>query len=287
MILFPAIDLIGGKVVRLERGDRARCKVYSDNPAAVARYFLEQGAEWVHVVDLSSAFEEDEDARAANDEAIRAICAVEGLSVDVGGGVRSLARIDELRDMGAKRIALGTVLVREPAFAEVVARGFGGLIVADVAARDGEVKVNGWRDGISRSLDEVVGELRGQGFRHLVFTDIARDGMQTGIDVEAYRRAAGLAGFPVVASGGITSLDDIRALAAAGDDVIEGAIVGRALYEGNFSLAGALAAARGEMGESDAAAPTEGADTGCIPASTEGTDTGCITASARSERSDV
>ena len=273
MILFPAIDLIGGKVVRLERGDRARCKVYSDNPAAVARHFLEQGAEWVHVVDLSSAFEEDEEARAANDEAIRAICAVEGLSVDVGGGVRSLARIDELRDMGAKRIALGTVLVREPAFAEVVARGFGGLIVADVAARDGEVKVNGWR--ISRSLDEVVGELRGQGFRHLVFTDIARDGMQTGIDVEAYRRVAGLAGFPVVASGGITSLDDIRALAAAGDDVIEGAIVGRALYEGNFSLADALAAAHGETGESCAAAPAEGVAASDAPAS------------ARPERSDA
>nr|WP_317285750.1 HisA/HisF-related TIM barrel protein [uncultured Parolsenella sp.] len=275
MILFPAIDLIGGKVVRLERGDRVRCKVYSDNPAAVARHFLGQGAEWVHVVDLSSAFEEDEEARAANDEAIRAICAVEGLSVDVGGGVRSLARIDELRDMGAKRIALGTVLVREPAFAEVVARGFGGLIVADVAARDGEVKVNGWRDGVSRSLDGVVGELRGQGFRHLVFTDIARDGMQTGIDVEAYRRVAGLAGFPVVASGGITSLDDIRALAAAGDDVIEGAIVGRALYEGNFSLADALAAAHGQTGESCAAAPAAGVVTSDVPAS------------ARPERSDA
>ncbi len=275
MILFPAIDLIGGKVVRLERGDRARCKVYSDNPAAVARHFLGQGAEWVHVVDLSSAFEEDEEARAANDEAIRAICAVEGLSVDVGGGVRSLARIDELRDMGAKRIALGTVLVREPAFAEVVARGFGGLIVADVAARDGEVKVNGWRDGVSRSLDGVVGELRGQGFRHLVFTDITRDGMQTGIDVEAYRRVAGLAGFPVVASGGITSLDDIRALAAAGDDVIEGAIVGRALYEGNFSLADALAAAHGQTGESCAAAPAAGVATSDVPAS------------ARPERSDA
>ena len=167
------------------------------------------------------------------------------------------------------------MLVREPAFAEVVARGFGGLIVADVAARDGEVKVNGWRDGISRSLDEVVGELRGQGFRHLVFTDIARDGMQTGIDVDAYRRVAGLAGFPVVASGGITSLDDIRALAAAGDDVIEGAIVGRALYEGNFSLADALAAAHGEAGERDAAAPAEGIAASGAPAS------------ARPERSDA
>lgn len=246
MIVFPAIDLIAGKVVRLERGDRSRCKVYSENPAAVARYFAEQGARWVHVVDLSSAFEEDEAARAANDAAIAAICEVEGLSVDVGGGVRSLARIDELRALGAKRIALGTVLVREPSFAEVVAKGFGRSIVADVAAKDGQVKVNGWREGVSRSVDDVVGHLRELGFRHLVFTDIARDGMQTGIDVETYRHVAAVAGFPVVASGGITSLDDVRALAAAGPDVVEGAIIGRAIYEGNFSVADALAAARAE-----------------------------------------
>ena len=246
MILFPAIDLIGGKVVRLERGDRSRCKVYSDDPAAVARSFVEQGAEWVHVVDLSSALEEDEPARRANDEAIRAICAVEGLRVDVGGGVRSLARIDELRGLGAERIALGTVLVREPAFAETVAKSFGDCIVADVAAKDGQVKVNGWRDDVARSLEDVVGHLRELGFRHLVYTDIARDGMQTGVDAGAYRRVAQLAGFPVVASGGITTLDDIRALAAVGPEAVEGCITGRALYEGNFSLADALSAARGD-----------------------------------------
>ncbi len=245
MILFPAIDLIAGKVVRLERGDRAHMKVYSDDPASMARSFAEQGASWVHVVDLSAALEEDEDARAANTAAIKAICAVEGLSVDIGGGVRSLARIDELAALGCKRIALGTVLVREPGFAEVAARGFGELLVADVAARDGEIKVNGWREGVSRSVEDVVGELSSLGFKHLVFTDIARDGMQTGIDVEAYRRVASIAGFPVVASGGISSLDDIRALAAAGEDVIEGAITGRAIYEGVFSLTDALAAARG------------------------------------------
>ena len=246
MILFPAIDLVAGKVVRLERGDRSKMKVYSENPAAVARYFKEQGASWVHVIDLSGAFEEDETARAANDRAIRAICEVEGLSVDAGGGVRSLARIDQLRELGVRRISLGTVLVREPSFAEVVARGFGDCIVADVAAKDGQVKVNGWREGVSRSLEDVVGHLRELGFRHLVYTDIARDGMQTGIDVEAYRHVAKIAGFPVVASGGITSLDDIRALAAAGPDVIEGAITGRAIYEASFSLADALAVARGE-----------------------------------------
>lgn len=246
MILFPAIDLIAGKVVRLERGDRSRMKVYSDDPVAVAREFAAQGATWLHVVDLSAAFEEDDDARAANTAAIRAICKVDGLSVDVGGGVRSLARIDELAAAGARRIALGTVLVTEPGFAEVAARGFGSLLTADVAARDGQVKVNGWRDGVDLALDDVVGQLAEQGFKHLVYTDIARDGMQTGIDVDAYRHVAEVAGFPVVASGGISTLDDIRALAAAGPGVIEGAITGRALYEGNFTLAEALAAAAGE-----------------------------------------
>ena len=179
MIVFPAIDLIAGQVVRLERGDRAHMKVYSSNPVAVAEHFKEQGAAWLHVVDLSAALEEDEEAREANDRAIEALCHVPGLSIDVGGGVRSLARIDQLAAYGAKRIALGTVLVREPGFAEVAARGFGELLVADVAARDGQVKVNGWREGVGRSAEDVVGELAGLGFRHLVFTDIARDGMQT------------------------------------------------------------------------------------------------------------
>lgn len=245
MILFPAIDLIDGKVVRLERGDRSRMTVYSDDPVAVARSFADAGARWAHVVDLSAAFGEDEPARAANLRAIRAICGIEGLSVDAGGGVRSLARIDELAAAGAARIALGTVLVTEPGFAEVAARGFGELLVADIAAREGQVKVNGWRDGVQREALDLVAELAALGFKHLVFTDIARDGMQTGIDVDAYRAIARTAGFPVVASGGISTLDDIRRLAAAGDGVIEGAITGRALYEGSFALEDALAAAEG------------------------------------------
>lgn len=248
MIVFPAIDLIGGKVVRLERGDRSRMKVYADDPVAVAQSFAEQGARWIHVVDLSSALEEDEEARAANARAIERICGVDGISVDVGGGVRSLARIDELVACGCKRIALGTVVVLEPGFAEVAARAFGDVLVADVAARDGEVKVNGWRDDVARDLDDVVGQLTSLGFKHLVFTDIARDGMQTGIDAAAYRHVAQLAGFPVVASGGVSTLDDIRALAALGDDIIEGVIIGCALYEGNFSLSDALAAAPSQKG---------------------------------------
>ncbi len=245
MILFPAIDLLGGKVVRLMRGDRSLVTVYSDDPVAVAHSFASQGASWVHVVDLSATFEEDKAALFANAAAIEAICGVEGLSVDVGGGVRTLGRIEELVKLGCKRIALGTALVRDPAFARAAAREFGSLLVADVAATGGEVKVNGWREGVSRSLAEVIGELSEWGFCHLVFTDIARDGMQTGIDADAYREVARLAGFPVVASGGISSLDDIRSLAALGPQVVEGAIVGRALYEATFTLSEALAVAAG------------------------------------------
>ncbi len=245
MLLFPAIDLIAGNVVRLQRGDRSRMDVYSNDPVAVAEDFARRGATWIHVVDLSATFEEDEDALAANAEAIRAICRVPGINVDTGGGVRDMSAIDRLARAGARRIAIGTALVRDPSFAEQAAREYGELVVADVAAKDGVVRVNGWREGERVSLVDLVGNLTSLGFRHLVYTDIARDGMQTGIDVDAYRNVAAVAGFPVVASGGIASIVDIRALAEAGEDVIEGAITGRALYEGAFSLEEALAAARG------------------------------------------
>ena len=243
MILFPAIDLVAGQVVRLRQGVRREMDVYSQDPVAVARDFLARGARWVHVVDLSATFEEDESARSANARAIAGICALEGIRVDVGGGVRDLAAVERLAGAGAQRIAIGTALVRDPGFAREAARRYGELLVADVAAKAGQVRVNGWREGEALSADELVARLADLGYRHLVYTDIARDGMQTGIDVEAYRHIAEVAGFAVVASGGIATLEDIAKLAAAGDDVIEGAITGRALYEGAFTLEDALAAA--------------------------------------------
>lgn len=241
MIVFPAIDLIAGKVVRLRRGDRSQMDVYSDDPVAVAEDFARRGATWIHVVDLSATFEEDDDALERNRAAIAAICKVDGISVDTGGGVRNMAAIERLAEAGARRIAIGTALVRDRAFARDAAARYGELLVADVAARDGVVRVNGWREGAGIQADELVGELVSLGYRHLVFTDVARDGMQTGIDAAAYRHIAEVAGFPVVASGGIASLDDLKALSALGSDVIEGAITGRALYEGNFTLEEALA----------------------------------------------
>lgn len=246
MILFPAIDLVGGKVVRLQKGDRAHMDVYSENPAGVAEEFREAGTSWIHVVDLSRAFGEDEEALLANRRAFAAICKTPGISVDAGGGIRSVHDIEELLALGVSRVAIGTALVRDPAFAEEAAKKFGDAVVADIAAKDGEVKVSGWRDDAKLSADELVRHLSDLGFRHLVFTDIARDGMQTGIDAAAYAHIAEVAGFPVVASGGIARIDDIRALAALGSDKIEGAICGRALYEGAFTLEEALAASRGE-----------------------------------------
>ena len=244
MIVFPAIDLIDGKVVRLKRGDRAQMNVYSEDPVAVAEDFAARGATWIHVVDLSATFEEDERALERNRAAIEAICKVPGVSVDTGGGVRSLAAVERLASAGAQRIAIGTALVRDRAFACEAAERYGELLVADIAARDGVVRVNGWREGAGVMADELVSELVSLGYRHLVFTDVARDGMRTGIDAAAYAHIARVAGFPVVASGGIALLDDLRALAALGDGVIEGAITGRALYEGAFTLEEALAAAR-------------------------------------------
>lgn len=244
MILFPAIDLIAGKVVRLRRGDRAQMDVYSNDPVAVARDFAARGAQWIHVVDLSATFEEEPEALERNRQAIAAICQVPGIKVDTGGGVRSLEAIERLAEAGAQRIAVGTALVRDRAFARAAAQRYGNLLVADVAARDGVVRVNGWREGAGVMADELVGELVSLGYRHLVFTDVARDGMQTGIDAAAYQHIAQVAGFPVVASGGIATLDDLHALSALGPDVIEGAITGRALYEGAFTLEDALAALR-------------------------------------------
>ena len=250
MLLFPAIDLIFGDVVRLREGRRDRVNVYSHDPVAVAQDFVAQGSSWVHVVDLSRAFGEDKQACQANRAALKAICQVPGLCVDTGGGVRSLKDIEELLGLGVERVSIGTALIADPKFAQEAAKQYPDALVADVAAKDGLVRVNAWRTQERLNVDEVVKRLVSLGFCHLVFTDIARDGMQTGIDTSVMKHIAELAGFPIVASGGIATLEDIRALAALGPQVIEAAIVGRALYEKNFTLKEALEAAQG--GKSDA-----------------------------------
>ena len=236
MIVFPAIDILGGRAVRLAQGDYDRVTVYNENPFLVARQFAEQGAEWVHVVDLDGA-------RTGVPENIRIIERIandSGLKVEVGGGIRSLATLKRLAFAGVLRCVLGTKLATDHEFVRAAVAQAGESIVAGIDARDGMVAVEGWREGTATPADELVGELTALGVRHLVYTDISRDGMQTGINAPAYSHVASVAGFPVVASGGVSTLDDIRALVALGPDAIEGVIAGRAIYEGAFTVEEAL-----------------------------------------------
>jgi len=236
MIVFPAIDILGGRAVRLAQGDYNRVTVYNEDPVAQAREFVAAGAEWIHVVDLDGA----RDGVPGNIEIIERIAAETGARLEVGGGVRTLQTMKRLTAAGVERVVLGTKLVTDRDFVREAVRCCGDAVVAGVDARDGMVAVEGWREGTATSAQVLVGELRELGIRHLVYTDISRDGMQSGINAPAYVGIAVSAGFPVVASGGVSTLDDIRALRALGPGVIEGVIAGRALYEGAFTLAEAL-----------------------------------------------
>jgi phosphoribosylformimino-5-aminoimidazole carboxamide ribotide isomerase len=236
MYLLPAIDILGGKVVRLARGDYDAVTVYHDDPVEQARRFRDEGAKWLHIVDLDGA----RTGMPSNSSLIETIITATGLKVEVGGGVRALASVRRLVEVGASRVVIGTRLITDPPFAREAVEQFGEIICAGVDARAGEVAIEGWRQGSGVAAAALVEQLTGWGIRHLVYTDIARDGMQSGIDAAAYGRLAQAAGFPVTASGGISTLDDLRALAALGDNLVEGAIVGRALYENAFTLPEAL-----------------------------------------------
>jgi len=243
VIVFPAIDILGGRAVRLAQGDYERVTVYNEDPVAQARSFAEQGAEWIHVVDLDGA----RDGTPGNIEVVERLAREVGLPVQNGGGIRTLGTMQRLADAGVTRMVLGTKLATDPGFVRDAISRFGPEgVVAGIDARDGMVAVEGWREGTSTPAADLVAELRDLGVRHLVYTDISRDGMRTGVNVDAYEIIAETAGFPVIASGGVSTLDDFRELAALGPDTVEGAITGRALYEGAFKLKHAIRAARGE-----------------------------------------
>ena len=242
MQIFPAIDILGGKAVRLRQGRYDQVTVYNDDPVAQARIWAEGGAEWLHVVDLDGA----RDGVPHNIDVIARIVREVHVPVQTGGGIRSMATLDRLYDAGVVRTVLGTALVTSPEFvAEAAAKHAG--IVAGVDARDGKVAIEGWRQGTEREVIELIEELAALGVQRVVYTDISRDGMQTGVSADAYRELAEESPMTIVASGGITSLDDIRALAAIGRRV-EGAIVGTALYEQRFTLPEAIVAGR-DLGE--------------------------------------
>jgi phosphoribosylformimino-5-aminoimidazole carboxamide ribotide isomerase len=238
MQIFPAIDILGGKAVRLRQGRYDQVTVYNEDPVEQARIWADGGAEWLHVVDLDGA----RDGIPHNIDVIAKIASKVHVPVQTGGGIRSMDTLDRLYHAGVTRTVLGTSLVTDPEFVAAAAEKHAG-IVAGLDARDGKVAIEGWRQGTEREVMELIDELAALGVQRVVYTDISRDGMQTGVSAAAYRDLAERSPMTIIASGGITSLDDVRALASIGRRV-EGAIVGTALYEGSFTLPEAIAAGR-------------------------------------------
>ena len=249
MYLLPAIDILGGKAVRLAKGDYDRVTVYHDDPAAQAQLFEEQGATWLHVVDLDGA----RSGSPENIAIIERIMRKTLLKVEVGGGVRSLDTIARLADAGVSRVVLGTSLVADPAFAEEAIAQYGRLLCAGIDAKGGEVAVAGWREGAGVAAEELARDVAALGFRHLVYTDIARDGMQTGVDPAAYVRMAEAFGHPVIASGGVAGVDDLARRGEVAGCIV-GVIEGRAVYEGALSVADGVRACAEATRRAEAAA---------------------------------
>ncbi len=237
MILFPAIDLKAGQVVRLLHGRADAVTVYGEDPAGQARRFADMGFRWLHVVDLDGAFT----GEGANGNAVAEIVKAVDLPVQLGGGIRDLARIEAWLALGVRRVILGTVAVKDPELVRQACRLYPGRIVVGVDARDGHVAVEGWAEKSSLTALELALRFRDAGVAALLYTDVGRDGALTGVDVAGTARLARESGLPVIASGGVAGLEDIEALQGQARHGIEGVVVGRALYDGRLDPAAALA----------------------------------------------
>ncbi len=241
LTLYPAIDLKDGACVRLRRGDMGQSTVYSADPGAQARAWQDSGFQWLHVVDLNGAFA----GRPVNGEAVAAILASVTVPVQLGGGIRDMAGIEHWLGAGIRRVILGSAAVKNPALVRTACRAFPGRIVIGIDARDGYVATEGWAETSRMRALEVALRFEDAGVAAIVYTDISRDGMLTGLNIEQTMDLAFQLTTPVIASGGVGRLDDLRALKAAastdGGHAIDGVIVGRALYDGRLDPAEALA----------------------------------------------
>jgi phosphoribosylformimino-5-aminoimidazole carboxamide ribotide isomerase len=244
MILFPAIDLKDGQAVRLLRGEMASATVFNDDPAAQARSFAAAGFRWLHLVDLNGAFE----GRPANAAAVEAILAAVDLPVQLGGGIRDMATVVRWLDLGVRRVILGTVAVKNPGLVREACRAFPGRVVLGIDARGGRVAVEGWAEVSEITALDLARRFADAGAAAIVYTDIDRDGALQGANVEATRALAEAIETPVIASGGVASLDDLAAFLAIEDSGIEGVISGRALYDGRIDPQAALALLAEEKG---------------------------------------
>lgn len=239
LTLYPAIDLKGGECVRLLHGRMDASTVYNADPTSQAATFADVGFSWVHIVDLDGAFA----GEAVNGAAVDAILKRISLKAQLGGGVRNMAAVERWLEAGMTRVILGTAAVNDPKFVNEACKRYPGRIVLGVDARDGRVKTDGWDGDTERSPAELVKCYENQGVAAVVYTDISRDGALAGVNVEATAALADVSAIPVIASGGVASLDDIKALKSAHAN-IEGVIIGRALYDGRIDPAEAIAAAR-------------------------------------------
>ncbi|ODT80991.1 MAG: 1-(5-phosphoribosyl)-5-[(5-phosphoribosylamino)methylideneamino]imidazole-4-carboxamide isomerase [Pelagibacterium sp. SCN 64-44] len=241
MILFPAIDLKDGQCVRLKLGDMDQATVFNDNPAAQARAFEAQGFDYLHVVDLNGAFA----GESVNGAAVEAILRDVKFPVQLGGGIRSLAHIEAWLDKGLARVILGTVAVRDPALVKEAAKKWPGQVAVGIDARAGMVAVEGWAETSELSVIELARRFEGAGVAAIIYTDIDRDGVLAGINWPATLELARATAIPVIASGGLASMDDIERMTRPEYQVLEGAISGRALYDGRIDSREALALLKG------------------------------------------
>ncbi|MEI7796485.1 MAG: 1-(5-phosphoribosyl)-5-[(5-phosphoribosylamino)methylideneamino]imidazole-4-carboxamide isomerase [Methylococcaceae bacterium] len=234
MLLIPAIDLKEGKCVRLRQGRMEDDTVFSDNPVEVAGRWVEAGAKRIHLVDLDGAFA----GKPRNAEVVHAIAkAYPNLPVQIGGGIRDEATIEAYLNAGVQYVIIGTKAVQEPQFVREMAAKFSGHVMVGLDAKDGKVATDGWATVSQFDVIELALEFQENGVAAIIYTDIARDGMMQGVNVEATARLARAISIPVIASGGITNLDDIYALGKVANDGIMGAITGRAIYEGTLDFA--------------------------------------------------
>lgn len=236
MILFPAIDLKDGQCVRLKLGDMTQATVFNDDPAAQARSFEAQGFEWLHLVDLNGAFE----GKPVNAAAVNSILDAVKLPVQLGGGIRTLGQIEAWLASGIRRVILGTVALRNPAMVREACRLFPDRIAVGIDARGGRVAVEGWAETSDLTAVDLAREFSDAGVAAIIFTDIDRDGVLKGLNIESTLELARAVPIPVIASGGLASMADVHRLMQSDCQILEGAISGRAIYDGRIDVAEAL-----------------------------------------------
>jgi phosphoribosylformimino-5-aminoimidazole carboxamide ribotide isomerase len=243
VILFPAIDLKNGEAVRLQQGDMARATVFNRDPAAQAVLFAQQGFDYLHIVDLDGAFA----GKPMNAAAVERILTAVKIPLQLGGGIRDRATIEGWLGKGVTRVIIGTAAVRNPALVREAARAYPRRVAVGLDARDGKVAVEGWAETSELSALDIARRFEDAGVAAIIYTDVARDGMLKGLNLDATVALAQAVSIPLIASGGFASLDDVRALLAARAKKLEGAIVGRALYDGTLDAAEALALLKGAI----------------------------------------